>query len=82
MVYELWDTDSFNLIDEFETESAAIEAARELIDANRSVYPEALALACGDARETIWLASGRALLDRIQRAQAHASIQTARLPSE
>ena len=75
VVYELWDTDSFNLVDGFETEAEALEVARELIELNRSAYPEALALARGDERETVWLASGEDLLKRVKRARPPSSTQ-------
>jgi hypothetical protein len=57
MHYELWDTESRNLLEDFETEAAALEASRELIELNASVYPAALALACRhDDGATTWVA--------------------------
>lgn len=70
ITYELWDTNSFNLIDDFESESAALEAAHQLITRNRDVYPEGLALARGSEHETVWLARGAELQERIERAMA------------
>jgi hypothetical protein len=45
MHYELWDTESRNLLEDFDTEAEALEAARELIVLNPGVFPAALALA-------------------------------------
>jgi|GraSoiStandDraft_45_1057281.scaffolds.fasta_scaffold1010642_1 hypothetical protein len=44
MRYELWDTESRNLLYDFDTEAEALDAARELIELNRPSYPGALAL--------------------------------------
>ena len=44
MRYELWDTESRNLLYDFGTEAEALAAARKLIELNRPSYPGALAL--------------------------------------
>ena len=71
MNYELWDTETRNLVEDFETEAAALDAARELIALNAPSYPAALALACpdDDGRAT-WLAEGADLAARAQAAAA------------
>jgi hypothetical protein len=67
MHYELWDTETRNLIEDFDEEVSALVAAAELIDANRGHYPEHLALARVDATGTSWLASGTELGVRVER---------------
>ncbi len=42
--YEIWDTESRNLLDDFDTEAEAIEAVRELIAVNGAACTAALAL--------------------------------------
>ncbi len=60
--YELWDTESRNLLYDFDTEAEALEAAGELIDLNRSSYPGTLALVRVDASgRSTTLALGEAL---------------------
>ena len=44
MSYELWDTETGNLIEAFAIQADALVAARELITANVPAYPAALAL--------------------------------------
>lgn len=44
MTYELWDTETGNLVDAFEAEEDALVAAAELILANTTAYPTALTL--------------------------------------
>jgi hypothetical protein len=44
MGYELWDTDTGNLVETFDSEVDALLATREWIGANASVYPVALTL--------------------------------------
>jgi hypothetical protein len=59
MSYELWDTETRNLIETFESETDALEAARQLMAVNGSVYPAALAIAFEDDQgETRLLGSG------------------------
>jgi hypothetical protein len=50
MNYELWDTETGNLVEAFEDQSSALRAARELIALNAEVYPEMLTLLAVDAR--------------------------------
>ena len=50
MPYELWDTETRNIVNTFESEAEALQAARELIALNSPVYPGALALAFGTMR--------------------------------
>ncbi|HYU17877.1 MAG TPA: hypothetical protein VEQ11_04210 [Chloroflexota bacterium] len=65
MHFELWDTRSRNLVEDFESESDALAAAHELIGLNAPSYPGALALARhNDDGTTTWLAIGDALAKR------------------
>ncbi len=65
MSYELWDTETRNIIDHFESEADALLAARELVALNPSAYPGALALIFEDgAGESILLARGAGLATR------------------
>ena len=62
MTYELWDTETRNLIETFESQDEALTAARQLIAVNAQVYPGALALAFEDEDgETLVVGSGRGL---------------------
>ena len=62
MGYELWDTETGNLVEAFDDESTALRATRELIAVNRDVYPEMLTLLLiGDRGELATVASGDAL---------------------
>ena len=62
MSYELWDTETGNLVEAFEDESSALRAARELIALNADVYPDMLALlAVGERGELETVAAGDAL---------------------
>lgn len=64
MSFELWDTDSGNLVEAFDDQNSALVAARELIAANRDVYPAMLTLLAIDERGALsTLASGEALGD-------------------
>jgi hypothetical protein len=42
--YELWDTESRNLLDDFDTEAEALEAVRELVALNGPGCTDAMAL--------------------------------------
>lgn len=44
MAYELWDTETRIIIQTFESETEALDAARQLIVVNTPTYPAALAL--------------------------------------
>jgi hypothetical protein len=69
-VFELWDIRSRNLIEEFEMEDAALQAAGELIALNTPVYPAALGLVrVAENETTTWLAWGDALAERIAAAR-------------
>ena len=62
MSYELWDTETGNLVEAFEDKSTALRATRELIALNRDAYPEMLTLlVVGDRGELATVASGDAL---------------------
>ena len=77
MYYELWDTDTRNLIEDFHDEGEALAAAAEYIELNPSMYPANLALARGnDDGTTTWLASGAALGERAARYRARAETRT------
>ena len=65
MAYELWDTDTRNIINTFEDGADALQAARELIEINSSAYPGALALVFEqDDGETTLIARGPELGER------------------
>ena len=65
MSYELWDTETRNLVETFETEDEALAAVRELVAVNAAVYPAALALALEDDEgETTVIARGQQLAAR------------------
>ena len=65
-MYELWDTESANLLEAFDTEAAALAAASELISLNPAVYPAMLALASRDSSgATTWLGAGGQLAARV-----------------
>ena len=65
--YELWDMESRNLLDDFDTESEALEVIRELIELNGVACTGALALTYvgTDGRMTT-LATGDALVARLE----------------
>jgi hypothetical protein len=44
MTYELWDTETGNLVEAFDDEVTALNAARELIALNPDAYPSLLTL--------------------------------------
>ena len=67
MWYELWDTESGNLVEDFGDETEALAAARELIALNGPAYPNALALARRDDNgKATWLAYGPELASLAQ----------------
>lgn len=62
MHYELWDTETRNLVEDFDGEDEALVAADELIELNPAMYPSTLALARqNDDGTTSWLADGALL---------------------
>jgi hypothetical protein len=62
MSYELWDTETRNLIETFESRDEALTAERQLNAVNASVYPAALALVFEDEHgETSFICTGSAL---------------------
>lgn len=65
MIYELWDTETKNLLDAFDTEAEALQAVRELVVLNTPAYPSALGLAREDADGRMqWVATGEVLARR------------------
>ena len=70
MRYELWDTESRNLLYDFGTEAEALDAVRELTKLNRPSYPGALALTLveADGRMTT-VALGEELAQRVGTAE-------------
>ena len=69
MWYELWDTESGNLVEDFADEGEALAAVRQYAALNTPAYPGALALARRDHEgKTTWLASGAELVARAQAA--------------
>jgi hypothetical protein len=69
--YELWDTESRNLLEDFATEAEALEAIRELIARNGPACVSAIALTRvdGPGRMTT-LAMGEALVARVRNAES------------
>jgi hypothetical protein len=62
MSYEIWDTETRNIMETFESEGEALQAARELIALNTPAYPGALALVFeDDDGETTLIALGATL---------------------
>ena len=62
MYFELWDTETRNLLYDFDTLDDALVAARELCALNRDHYPAHLALARVEVgRVTSWLGRGETL---------------------
>ena len=74
MFFELWDTETRNLLYDFDSLDEALEAARQLVSLNPGVYPDKLALAeVNDDSRTTWLGisdSLRPLLERQDRRTA------------
>ncbi|MFN8633205.1 MAG: hypothetical protein U0893_05060 [Chloroflexota bacterium] len=65
MSYELWDTETKNIVETFDSESDALAAARELIVLNAPAYPGALALVFeDDDGESTLIARGARLATR------------------
>ena len=63
MYFELWDTETRNLLYDFDTLDEAVEAARELTALDPGIYPEKLALFQSDGEtNSKWLARGEDLL--------------------
>jgi hypothetical protein len=59
MSYELWDTETGNLVEAFEDERSALAATRELIAVNVGVYPAMLTLlAVNDRGDLSTVAAG------------------------
>jgi hypothetical protein len=48
MFYELWDLESKNMIDDFDTEAEALIFVHGLLEANLASYADFLALGCTD----------------------------------
>ena len=69
--YELWDTESRNLLDDFDTEAEALEAVRDLIALNGPGCTDAVALTRvhADGRMST-LAMGADLAKRAQAARS------------
>ncbi|MGE3272627.1 MAG: hypothetical protein AB7P40_28050 [Chloroflexota bacterium] len=65
MGYELWDTETRNLVAAFESEAEALQAARQFITMNSEAYPNALALVLEDEQgESTLVARGVTLANR------------------
>jgi hypothetical protein len=59
MTYELWDTETGNLVEAFDSEAEALVATRELIVLNADVYPQMLTLLSVDPRgQLVTVATG------------------------
>jgi len=65
MIYQLWDVETGNLVEDFLSEAEALNAARELIALSGESYAEILALASADeAGGGVLIAEGPSLLER------------------
>jgi len=65
--YELWDTQTRNVVETFDSEGKALDAVRQLVKLNAPDYPDALALVFEDAEgETTLIAQGDALAARAE----------------
>jgi hypothetical protein len=65
MFYELWDVQSGNIINTYETEEQALVVVRGLLDLNGTDYARALSLSFEDDNEdTTVIAEGMALAAR------------------
>jgi len=63
--YELWNTNSSNLVGTFSSEEEALRAVREALECYGASYVDSLALGCENSRgKSRLIASGRALADR------------------
>ena len=70
MSYELWDTETRNIVETFESEAEALEATRQLIAVNTPAYPDALALIFEDDEgESTLIACGAGLGSRARLVQ-------------
>jgi hypothetical protein len=75
--FELWDTDTNNLLDDWDTEAQAIEALRGLIELNGPEAMHDLALvSVDDAGVSSTVAYGAALVPHVARADADAARRT------
>lgn len=64
MAFELWDTESANIIDDFPTQESALAAVRQAIQASGPAVADHLALAYEDRTgETHPIAAGAALAE-------------------
>jgi hypothetical protein len=71
MVYEIWETESRNLVGDFPTEAAAVATVREALALHGRSYVSTWVLAREDADgETSMVADGEQLLVLAQRASA------------
>lgn len=62
MFFAWSDTETRNLLYDFDTLDEALEAARELVVLNKHIYPGKMALAqADDDSRTTWLTSGESL---------------------
>jgi hypothetical protein len=64
MYYELWDLETGNIINTYETEQAALAVVCELIESNGAEYADALALGLTDAGGKLLVAEGSHLVSR------------------
>lgn len=68
MHFELWDTESRNLLYDFDALDEAVAAAAELTSLNTDRYPERLALGrVDDDSRTTWIAAGSDLASLMTR---------------
>lgn len=65
MIYSVWDVEFNNLVGAYESEAAALESVRELVELNGSEYGESLALGAQEEGGSLrMIAEGAALLRR------------------
>jgi hypothetical protein len=69
MYFELWNVESGNIINSYDTQERALEVVRGLLEANSPAYAEALALSCHDeSGDVCVVAEGTALAALAQKA--------------
>jgi hypothetical protein len=74
MTYELWNTESRNIVGAFATEAEALMLVQEAIDAHGAGYADTLALILDDGNVIRTLAIGAQLAARARTTLASASL--------
>jgi hypothetical protein len=66
--FEVWDLQTGNMVEAFDTEAAALAAVRDAIERHGRAYVESWALAHASTRSMRSLGEGASLIDRAVRA--------------